>query len=68
MFHVACSVRHERDGETLVVVDFGEDVDAQLDTVGGTAIVVAGDRQFELQIPPEVTDLSANDGMVTFPS
>jgi len=60
--------RRERDGETLVVVDFGEDVDAQLDTVGGTAIVVAGDRQFEFQIPPEVTDLSANGGMVTFPS
>ncbi|QLH82798.1 hypothetical protein [Halosimplex pelagicum] len=60
--------RRESDGETTLVVDFGEGADAKLDTVGETAIVVAGDRQFEFEIPPEVTDLSVNDGMLTLRS
>ncbi|WP_135364423.1 hypothetical protein [Halosimplex halophilum] len=60
--------RRERDGEAVVVVDFGEGVDAQLDVLGDTAIVVAGDRQFEFEIADEVTDLSVNDGMLTIRS
>ncbi|WP_415381143.1 hypothetical protein [Halosimplex sp. TS25] len=56
--------RRDFDGETLIVVDFGEGADAQLDVVGGTAIVVAGDRQFEFEVSDDVTDLSVNDGML----
>ncbi|WP_459192369.1 hypothetical protein [Halosimplex sp. J119] len=56
--------RRDTDGETLIVVDFGEGADAKLDVVGGTAIVVAGDRQFEFEVPDEVSDLSVNDGML----
>ncbi|WP_436932265.1 hypothetical protein [Halosimplex halobium] len=60
--------RRERDGGTVVVVDFGESVDARLDVLGDTAIVVAGDRQFEFEIAGEVDDLSVNDGMLTIRS
>jgi hypothetical protein len=60
--------RRDRDGGSVVVVDFGEGVDAQLDVLGDTAIVVAGDRQFEFEIPEDVSDLSVNDGMLTIRS
>ena len=39
--------RREYEGENVIVVDFGPDVDATVDVVDGTAIVVAGNRQFE---------------------
>ncbi|MFC7138959.1 hypothetical protein ACFQMA_03795 [Halosimplex aquaticum] len=60
--------RRDVDGQTVIVVDFGEQVDAKLDVVGDTAIVVAGDRQFEFEVTDEVTDLSVNDGMLTLRS
>lgn len=57
--------RRERDGEEEIVIDFGAGVDAKLDVVGDTAIVVAGDEQFEFEIPPEATEVTTNDGMLT---
>lgn len=54
----------EYDGETVVVVDFGPGVDAELDVVGDTVIVVAGDRQFEFEYPSEAAEITTNDGMV----
>lgn len=56
--------RREEDGEDLVVIDFGPDVEASLDVVGDTAIVVAGDRQFEFEVPPDASEVAANDGML----
>lgn len=57
--------RREYDDHEEVVVDFGPGVDAAVDVVGGTAIVVAGDSQFEFEVPDEATDISVNDGMLT---
>lgn len=54
----------EREGENVITVDFGPGVDASLDTVGETVIVVAGDRQFEFERPSEATEIATNDGML----
>lgn len=56
--------RREYEGENVVAIDFGADVDARLDVVDGTAIVVAGDRQFEFEVPPEATEITTNDGIL----
>ena len=56
--------RREYEGENAIIVDFGPGVEASLDTVGETVIVVAGDRQFEFERPAEAADITANDGML----
>ena len=57
--------RREYEGEeNVMVVDFGRGVEAKLDIVAGTAIVVAGDRQFEFEVPKEATEVTTNDGML----
>ena len=56
--------RREYEDENVIVVDFGRGVDAKLDIIDGTAIVVAGDRQFEFEIPEDATDVTTNDGML----
>ena len=56
--------RQEYDDETVVAVDFGAGVDASVDVVGETAIVVAGDRQFEFEVPEAATELTTNEGIL----
>jgi hypothetical protein len=56
--------RREYDDESVVTVDFGRGVEVHLDVFGGTAIVVAGDRQFEFDAPDEPTDVTINNGML----
>ena len=56
--------RREYDEENVLVVDFGPGVEAKLDIVGDVAIVVAGDRQYEFEIPPEAEDITTNDGLL----
>lgn len=56
--------RRDYDGREQIVVDFGAGVEAKLDIVGDTAIVVAGDDQYEFEIPAGATELSTNDGML----
>lgn len=56
--------RREYEAENIVTVDFGPDVEVSLDFVGETAIVVAGDRQFEFERPTEATDITTNDGIL----
>lgn len=56
--------RREYEEENVITVDFGPDVEASLDTVGETVIVIAGDNQFEFERPPEATDITTNDGML----
>lgn len=58
----------EYDGKNVVIVDFGPGVEASVDVVGETAIVVAGDQQFEFEIPDEATEVTTNDGMLTISS
>ena len=54
----------EHEGETEITVDFGPGVEASIDTVGDTAIVVAGDRQLEFEVPEGATEVTTNDGML----
>ena len=56
--------RREYDEENVITVDFGPGVEASVDVVGETAIVVAGDRQFEFEIPADATEVTTNDGML----
>lgn len=56
--------RRAYDRENVVAVDFGPGVDAVLDIVGDVAVVVAGDRQYEFEIPPEATEITTNDGIL----
>ncbi|WP_135824479.1 hypothetical protein [Halorussus ruber] len=56
--------RREYDDESVVTVDFGRGVEAKLDILGDTAIVVAGDRQFEFAVPDEATEFTTNEGML----
>ncbi|MHB9287384.1 hypothetical protein ACKVMT_10145 [Halobacteriales archaeon Cl-PHB] len=64
---VTIARRQYEDGEE-VVIDFGPAVDAEVDVVGGTAIVVAGDDQYEFDVPEEATEITTNDGMLTIRS
>lgn len=60
--------RREYEDEDVVAVDFGQGVDASLDVIGDTAIVIAGNRQFEFEIPPDATDVQTNDGILQIKS
>lgn len=53
------------DDSSVVTVDFGPEVELSLDVVDETAIVVAGDRQFEFEVPDWAADVTVNDGMLT---
>lgn len=56
--------RREYDGEHVIAIDFGPGVDATLDVVGDTAIVIAGDRQYEFDVPPGSVEMTTNDGIL----
>lgn len=56
--------RREYDGENIIAIDFGSHIDADLDIVGETAIVVVGDRQYEFEVPPDATEIAVNDGIL----
>lgn len=61
---VSITRREYDDEEDVMVVDFGRGTEAKLDVIDGLAIVVAGDRQFEFEIPDEATEVTTNDGML----
>ncbi|WP_128476039.1 DUF7127 family protein [Halorussus pelagicus] len=56
--------RREYDDENVVTVDFGPGVEVSLDCLGDLAIVVAGARQFEFEMPAEATDVTIKNGML----
>ncbi|WP_238398172.1 hypothetical protein [Halorussus salinus] len=56
--------RRESEAGNVVTVDFGPGVEVSLDLLGELVIVVAGDRQFEFEMPDEATELSTNNGML----
>ena len=56
----------EYDDTSLIVVDLGmPTVEVSVDVLDGMAIVVAGDDQFEFELPPEATDVSVKNGVLT---
>lgn len=58
--------KREYDGEQVIAVDFGPGSETpELDVVGETAIVVVGGEQFEFGIPPDASDVTINDGILT---
>lgn len=56
--------RYEYDDGEVFVADLGA-VDGTVDVVDGTAIVVAGDEQYELELPGESSRATMNNGVVT---
>ncbi|QLG62795.1 hypothetical protein [Halorarum salinum] len=54
----------ESDEGSEIIVDFGPGVEATLDRVGETAIVVAGDRQLEFDVPEDAREVTTNDGIL----
>ncbi|WP_121744144.1 DUF7127 family protein [Natronorubrum halophilum] len=56
----------EYDDGSVIAVDFGTAAaDVEIDIVDSTAIIVAGDRQFEFELPPEASDVSVRNGVLT---
>jgi hypothetical protein len=54
------------DNGSAIVADFGADAgDLTVDVVGETAIVVAGDRQVEFELPEGADEVSVNNGVLT---
>ena len=52
--------------EHLITIDFGEGYgDATIDVVDDTAIVVVNDEQFDVDIPADASDVTANNGVLT---
>ncbi|MGQ3412797.1 DUF7127 family protein [Natrinema sp. LN54] len=51
---------------SIIAVDFGSSAaDTSVDIVGSTAIIVADGEQFEFELPPEASDVSARNGVLT---
>lgn len=56
----------EYDDGSTIAVDFGNSAaDISVDVVGSTAIIVADDEQFEFELPPEASDVSTRNGVLT---
>ena len=56
----------EYDDGSVIAVDFGNAAaDIEVDVLGSTAIIVADGEQFEFELPPEASDVSAKHGVLT---
>jgi len=56
----------EYDDTSVIAVDFGNaNTDLEIDVVGSMAIVVTDGDQFEFELPPEATDISVKNGVLT---
>lgn len=56
----------EYDDESVIAVDFGTAAaDVSVDVVGSTTIVVTDGDQFEFELPPEASDVTARNGVLT---
>ncbi|MXV63002.1 hypothetical protein GS429_13170 [Natronorubrum sp. JWXQ-INN-674] len=54
------------DDGSVIAVDFGTGAsDTEIDVVDATAIIVTGDDQFEFELPPEASDVSVHNGVLT---
>lgn len=53
------------DDDTVIAVDFGGKDEIAVDVVGDTAIVVAGDRQVEFELPEGASEVTTNNGTLT---
>jgi hypothetical protein len=53
------------DGTVVIAADVGVEADASVDVVGETAIVVAGDEQYEFEVPGDDAQAFMKNGVVT---
>ena len=54
---------------SVIAIDFGHaGEDLSVDVLGSTAIVVTDDEQFEFELPPEASDVSVRNGVLTIES
>jgi hypothetical protein len=60
----AVTRRYEYDDRIVMAADVGS-VDAAVDVVGDTAIVVAGENQFEIDLPGDEARASINNGVLS---
>lgn len=57
--------RYDYTDRTVFAADLGAGVDADVDVVDGTAMVVVGDRQFEFDVPAGRAQAFIKNGVVT---
>lgn len=57
--------RYEYDDAVVLAADLGPGVDGSVDVVDETALVVAGDEQFEFPVPAGEAAASISNGVVT---
>ena len=56
----------EYEDGSVIAVDFGTSAsDIAVDIVGSIAIIVTDDEQFEFELPPEASDVSVHNGVLT---
>lgn len=56
----------EYDDGSVIAIDFGHAGDElAVDVVGSTAIVVTDGEQYEFELPPEASDVSVRNGVLT---
>ncbi|MDQ2050285.1 hypothetical protein RBH26_07280 [Natronolimnohabitans sp. A-GB9] len=56
----------EYDDDSLIAVDFGNSAaDISVDVLGSTAIIIANGEQFEFELPPEASEVTARNGVLT---
>lgn len=56
----------EYDEKSVIAVDFGTEAsDTSIDVVDSTAIIVTDGDQFEFELPPEASDVSVRNGVLT---
>ena len=58
--------RYEYDDRTVIVADFGPAADPSVDVVDGTAIVVIGEDQHDIELPEGGVEAFNRNGVVTF--
>ena len=58
--------RYEYDDRTVIVADLGPDVEPTVEVLSGTAIVVVGDEEYDVDLPAGAVEAFNRNGIVTF--
>lgn len=57
--------RYDYGDRTVIAADFGNAGDSTVEVVDGTAIVVVGDEQYDLDVPANVVQASIRNGVLS---
>lgn len=58
--------RYEYDDRTVIVADLGPDAEPEVEVLGRTAVVVVGDREYDVDLPAGSVEAFNRNGVVTF--